>query len=580
MSYQLRVLKDSPVAFWPLDESSGSIAYDLSGSGNNGTYTGSITTDIMPIVAGGISGTKITSSNYITLPVTKNYYGATETHGFATKYSFDKAFTLEIWFKENISSSNKNVIFADDSNNIGIFWQNGNIIFALDSKEIEYTCLDTGAAKHIVCVYNITSASLYVDGNLVGSLDLPEFAFTNDSLTLSIGPAETGDIFYVDAPAVYRNSLSQQQIKTHYSQSGLVPPEQIVFDKNGEIFICTDYNMRKNLIRSYPFDKPWKTFYDEDLYYDLNLNYIEIAKTETEESKTVVLEDFVVLANTDNLISSKIEWLSTEGITIETSIDGTTFEQCINGRTIPQFVQGTSSFSDSNILYIKITLDTSDASRYTPRLYWINIYMYADKKLYSSNGANFILSEEDEDTWDYDIASLYYSPLLRSDKNGIIQGSSGFYMDLNKTISTVEMIFTPENVTNDNSFDLLYYSPSIYYRLGSAAPSGVSIFINGVDRSSETDPQTFLNQDEPHHIVISSESTMTGKVYIGKGAATDRHGYQNIAVYESEFTASDAQDNYNTYVGRPEAVVSESAISMTEVSPEYYNYNWTLIKST
>jgi hypothetical protein len=580
MSYQLRVLKDSPVAFWPLDESSGSIAYDVSGSGNNGTYTGSITTDIMPIVAGGISGTKITSSDYVSLPITKNYYGATETHSFGTKYSFDKAFTLEIWFKEDISSANKNIIFADESNNIGLFWQNGNIIFALDSEEIEYTCLDTGSAKHIVCVYNINSASLYVDGYLVGNISLSDFAFTNSSIDLMIGPAESGDIFYVDAPAVYRNALTQQQIMMHYSQSGLIPPEQIVFDKNGEVFICTDYNMRKNLIKTYPFDKPWNTFYDEDLYYDLNLNYVEIAKTETQESKTVILEDFIVLSNLDNLISSKIEWLSTKGITIETSIDGIAFEECINGRSIPQFIQGTSSFSDADVLYIRITLTTTDASRYVPRLYWINLYMYSDKKLYSSNGASFILSEEDDTTWDYDIASSYFSPLIRSDKNGIIQGNSGFYIDANKTISTVEMIFTPDNVTNDNSFDLLYFSPSIYYRFGSAAPSGVSIFVNGVDRSTATNPQTFLNQNEPHHIVISISSDMTGKIYIGKGAGTDRHGYQNIAIYESVLSLSDAQENYNNYIGRPGATVSESAISMTETSSEYYNYNWTLIKST
>jgi hypothetical protein len=580
MSYQLRILKDNPVAFWPLDESSGSIAYDMSGSGNNGTYTGSITTDIMPIVAGGISGTKITSSDYISLPITKNYYGTTETHSFGTKYSFDKAFTLEIWFKEDISSTNKNIIFADESNNIGLFWQNGNIIFALDSEEIEYTCLDTGSAKHIVCVYNINSASLYVDGYLVGNISLSDFAFTNSSIDLMIGPAESGDIFYVDAPAVYRNALTQQQIMMHYSQSGLIPPEQIVFDKNGEVFICTDYNMRKNLIKTYPFDKPWNTFYDEDLYYDLNLNYIEIAKTETQESKTVILEDFIVLSNLDNLISSKIEWLSTKGIAIETSIDGITFEECINGRSIPQFIQGTSSFSNADVLYIRITLTTTDASRYVPRLYWINLYMYSDKKLYSSNGASFILSEEDDTTWDYDIASSYSSPLIRNDKNGIIQGNSGFYIDANKTISTMEMIFTPDSVTNDNSFDLLYYSPSIYYRFGSAAPSGVSIFVNGVDRSTATNPQTFLNQNEPHHIVISISSDMTGKIYIGKGAGTDRHGYQNIAIYESALSLSDAQENYNNYIGRPGATVSESAISMTETFSEYYNYNWTLIKST
>ena len=49
MSYQLKVIKDYPIGFWPLDESSGSTASDISGCGNNGTYHGSPATNILPI---------------------------------------------------------------------------------------------------------------------------------------------------------------------------------------------------------------------------------------------------------------------------------------------------------------------------------------------------------------------------------------------------------------------------------------------------------------------------------------------------------------------------------------------------
>ena len=65
MSYQLRILKDKPLGFWLLDESSGTTAFDYSGSGNNGTYTGSLTTNIMPMVLGGVSATKISPTQYI-----------------------------------------------------------------------------------------------------------------------------------------------------------------------------------------------------------------------------------------------------------------------------------------------------------------------------------------------------------------------------------------------------------------------------------------------------------------------------------------------------------------------------------
>jgi hypothetical protein len=95
MSYQLKVIKDYPIGFWPLDESSGSIAADSSGCGNNGTYVGSPSANMLPLVSGGGTGTKITNTAYITLPVTKDYYGTTVSSSFATEDTSDNDFTIE-----------------------------------------------------------------------------------------------------------------------------------------------------------------------------------------------------------------------------------------------------------------------------------------------------------------------------------------------------------------------------------------------------------------------------------------------------------------------------------------------------
>jgi hypothetical protein len=58
MTYQLKVIKDYPIGFWPLDESSGTTASDISGCGNNATYVGSPAANMLPIIPGGGSGTK------------------------------------------------------------------------------------------------------------------------------------------------------------------------------------------------------------------------------------------------------------------------------------------------------------------------------------------------------------------------------------------------------------------------------------------------------------------------------------------------------------------------------------------
>ncbi len=54
MLYYSSILKDSPVGFWKLDESSGSTAYDSSGCGNNGSYYGNINKVDIPLVPGGV----------------------------------------------------------------------------------------------------------------------------------------------------------------------------------------------------------------------------------------------------------------------------------------------------------------------------------------------------------------------------------------------------------------------------------------------------------------------------------------------------------------------------------------------
>jgi len=75
MSYQLKVIKDYPIVFLPLDESSGTTAIDISGCGNSGTYVGGLQSNILPLIPGGIAGNLINSTKSITLSTTKDFYG-------------------------------------------------------------------------------------------------------------------------------------------------------------------------------------------------------------------------------------------------------------------------------------------------------------------------------------------------------------------------------------------------------------------------------------------------------------------------------------------------------------------------
>ena len=114
MSYSHKILKDHPIGFWQLDDSTAT-AIDISGCGNNGVYTGSLPsqTKIMPMVSGGQYSAKITSLSNIQFAIINDYYAQTAGGGFGTLDTADNEFTLECWILPKISSTNLTPIFID-----------------------------------------------------------------------------------------------------------------------------------------------------------------------------------------------------------------------------------------------------------------------------------------------------------------------------------------------------------------------------------------------------------------------------------------------------------------------------------
>jgi hypothetical protein len=170
MSYELKVIKDYPIGFWPLDESSGTTAADISGCGNNATYVGSPASNMLPIIPGGGSGTKITNTAYITVPTSKDFYGSSVSNGLGNKYSSDNDFTLELWVSPSIQSSNLTTLFADTTDKIGLYWEKGDVVFKVtDTEQIRWATTYTKKAMHIVGIYSVSSISLYIDGTQVAN---------------------------------------------------------------------------------------------------------------------------------------------------------------------------------------------------------------------------------------------------------------------------------------------------------------------------------------------------------------------------------------------------------------------------
>ena len=584
MSYQLKVIKDYPIGFWPLDESSGTTAADISGCGNNAIYVGSPAANMLPIIPGGGSGTKVTNTAYITVPTSKDFYGSTVSNGLGNKYSSDNDFTLELWVSPSIQTSTLTTLFADTTDNIGLYWEKGDIIFKVsDAEQIRWAVTYTKKAIHLVGVYSVNSISLYIDGTQVATKTIDSnFKFTNTSLDLQIGPTSNiSDSFIVDAPAVYRYGLKSAAITRHYNDANYyIQPIHVINPEEGILFSCSDKTKRIDFDYTYGINAQWDDFTDSNTYYDDKGKYIGFIPTETSESKSFIINDFIFVPMESGFMDSKIEWRNELGVSVETSIDGTTYVACVNGESIPQYKKG--SFDTSGLLYIRITMTTTDASKFLPRLSYFSIRFYSQSTLYADNGVATISSDNE-----FYLGSLNYSPLIRHYTNGIRpKVDYGFKLNTNKLIKSVEFFYTPATLTDSGLVssiaDTLYSASNYSWRnSGTVSKTNISkIYVNNVDKTNQTDITNVFIPGQPHHVVIvyinpiSADITFNYSLYGAISAL-----FNNIAIYEKALTASDVQTHFDLYCGRPASTITDPTIDLTELSPVYYDNDWVVIQS-
>lgn len=578
MSYYLSVIKDSPLAFWKMDESSGSIAYDSSGNGNNGTYVGQILKSGMPIVNGGEHVNKINSANYVEFPVLKDFSGVTGSGGLGTAYTSDNSFTVEAWIHPKTLTTLTPILA--DSAGIGLYWDKGNIVFKLESERVDYAVPNPYRAIHVAGVYSVHSMSLYVDGYLVKTKSV-SIKFSNTSLSFASGPANSSEYFLIDSPAIYRHGLSMESIMSHYNLVSFNLEHKASTPSSGEIFTVSEryQNIKEKYI--YPKQYAWSNLIPEDSNLNYNKNKDCVSLNEGYTSGEFTHSIFLNMANT--YVSSQIDWVASSGVSIYVSevSDTGPWTLCTNGSSIPGFKQG-SSFSSNKILYFKFTFTSTDSLIYVPDLYSLNIYFYSEKKMYSFNGGSTLsISQPTTGTvWDIEMSNNNSSVRMRDPNNGVRPRSSAFYVNTENQIRNIEMIFTPKSLSNGY---LIFNKTGSTETSLSWAAGGVitkqnisNMYINGQDVSSATNISSYLYIDEPNYILIkttldiSGELWFNGKQLLGvRSGVLDDNSYQNIAIYSS--VSIDYQDNYNLYSGKPSFTTQGSVIQVTEEPVRTYS---------
>jgi hypothetical protein len=223
-------------------------------------------------------------------------------------------------------------------------------------------------------------------------------------------------------------------------------------------------------------------------------------------------------------------------------------------------------------------MTTTDASKFLPRLSHFSIKFYSQTRIYADNFNSYIESDDQ-----FAIGSLNYSPLLRHYNNGI-RPASGYGFDINTEldINTVEMFFTPKT-TGANT---LFYDPTTstkYAWNGSGTVSKASIskvYVNGVDKTSQTSISNFLVAGEPHHIILVFSAPVTGSLQFNyETSGGPDNLYNNIAIYNRSLTEEMVDTHFDLYCGRPAVSTLDPVIDMTELAPVYYDNDWVVVQS-
>ena len=220
-AYSDKVLADGAVAYWRLNETSGTTAVDLKG-GNNGTISGGVTLNQPGAL---VDGDKAMTFDGNTGKIT----GGT--------FTISAAFSVEAWMKTTLTTpasrvscwsnlaSTDTVYCGIDSGKPYMYRFGGTNFFGVAT-------VANGAWRHLVYTHDGTTARMYVDGVLDSTFVESHAAASGplgigfDQLSVSYWSGGLDDV------AIYPTALTAAQIKAHYDATLTAGSPFLWFDED------------------------------------------------------------------------------------------------------------------------------------------------------------------------------------------------------------------------------------------------------------------------------------------------------------------------------------------------------------
>jgi hypothetical protein len=582
MSYKSVVLNDHPTSFYLLDEvRSGSVGsysgiisqfatyqdlkdsgltysalsglpvYDYSGNVNDGYAINASNKELMPLISGGIRGTQILSD--------------TEVHyvpqGIANEYNKDDSFTIEAWCVLPPTEIDITIV-GDTSINTGLFYKNGNIVFKVGANEISYS-VSNSQSLHLVGIFQGSSLLLYINGVMVKSSNIEAYKFSNSVLDFKTGPSNGK--FVIDCVAFYKFSLPESQIKMHYLE-GIkeINSSQIVNVDGGYMFSMNSTPIQHQFRFAYPQSRAWSDVVKDGISISEDGSYLYFPETTQSATAEYSFIDSFIVPNYSSISTSQIYWNNDlSGIKVEISLNGINgWRECKNGSPLPYYNKNDNQVS--SILYIRVTMSSYDTSKYDLRLKNIEIFFYESKDFYGDNSGYYLSS-----SFDYSLPKNNSKILSYNKNNGLrMYDGHGFSLNGIPDVKAVEVIFTPElgeNVLVSAASKIYEWSSS-----GAISKTAVaSIYVNGINRTSETNVFDFMAVGLPHHVVINFTSAATN-IKFNQNQTDSKSGighmYNNLAIYEDNLSAAQISQHYLLYTGNILKIIDDTQMTVSEAT--------------
>jgi hypothetical protein len=215
---------------------------------------------------------------------------------------------------------------------------------------------------------------------------------------------------------------------------------------------------------------------------------------------------------------------------------------------------------------------------------------YKDQVLYSVSNPDYIYTIEGDSGFaskDITMGRIKYPILSRQKLNGLTTANgAGFKINTVESIRTVELFLTLSDLTSNSilsstasgSFIASGYS---WATNGTITKSNISaIYVNGVDKTSQTNISSVFTANELYHVLIVTSGAISGTILFNhKTTGGPSSLYQYIAYYPSAFTSPTALSHYNMHIGRSAVIADDSSITLTENSVEFYDNDWLVLQN-